>query len=52
MATRPKATIKDLYHSPEDGKAEVINGELISRAPTGFLPRPRSGHPLPEPARI
>jgi hypothetical protein len=30
MATRPKATIKDLYRLPEDGKAEIVNGELIS----------------------
>jgi Uma2 family endonuclease len=42
MATRPKATIKDLYHLPEDGKAEIVNGELISRAPTGFLPGRRA----------
>jgi Uma2 family endonuclease len=43
MATRPKATIKDLYHLPEDGKAEIVNGELISRAPTGFLPGRAAG---------
>ena len=43
MATRPKATIKDLYHLPEDGKAEIVNGELISRAPTGFLPSRAAG---------
>ena len=28
MATRLKATIKDLYHLPEDGKAEIVNGQL------------------------
>ena len=43
MATRPKATIKDLYHLPEDGKAEIVNGELISRTPTGFLPGRTAG---------
>jgi hypothetical protein len=36
MATRPKATIKDLYHLPEDGKAEIVNGELISRSLSDF----------------
>src|SRR5919109_4159866 len=43
MATRPKATIKDLYHLPEDGKAEIVNGELIARAPIGFLPGRAAG---------
>ena len=43
MATRPKATIKDLYHLPEDGKAEIVNGELLSMAPTGFLPGRAAG---------
>jgi hypothetical protein len=43
MATRPKATIKDLYHLPKDGKAEIVNGELIARAPTGFLPGRAAG---------
>ena len=43
MATRPRATIKDLYRLPEDGKAEIVNGELISMAPTGFLPGRAAG---------
>ena len=32
------ATIEDLYHVPEQGKAEIVNGELIIMAPTGALP--------------
>ena len=38
MTTRAQATIEDLYHIPENGKAEIVEGELILMAPTGFLP--------------
>jgi Uma2 family endonuclease len=38
MATIPRATIDDLYRVPENGKAELVNGELVLMAPTGFLP--------------
>ena len=43
MLTNPKATIEDLYHVSENGKAELVDGELIRMAPTGFLPsRPQA----------
>ncbi len=32
------ATIEDLYHVPDTGKAEIVNGELIRMAPTGDDP--------------
>ena len=38
MATKTKATIEDLYHVPEDGKAELVHGELVIMGPTGGLP--------------
>jgi Uma2 family endonuclease len=38
MLTNPKATIEDLYHVSEHGKAELVDGKLIRMAPTGFLP--------------
>lgn len=38
MTTKTQATIEDLYHIPENRKAEIVNGELILMAPTGFLP--------------
>ena len=38
MTTRVQATIDDLYHVPENRKAEIVNGELVLMAPTGFLP--------------
>jgi Uma2 family endonuclease len=38
MSTKPKATIDDLYHIPDNGKAEIVNGELVVMEPTGFLP--------------
>ncbi|MEN3331249.1 MAG: hypothetical protein V7641_614 [Blastocatellia bacterium] len=38
MTTRTQATIEDLYDIPENGKAEIVNGELVFLAPTGFLP--------------
>ncbi|HXH10044.1 MAG TPA: Uma2 family endonuclease [Alphaproteobacteria bacterium] len=38
MATKHRATIEDLYHVPDHGKAEIVNGEVVRMAPTGFLP--------------
>lgn len=38
MTTKTRATIEDLYHVPENGKAEIVDGELILMAPTGFWP--------------
>ncbi|HKF56579.1 MAG TPA: Uma2 family endonuclease [Blastocatellia bacterium] len=38
MTTKARSTIEDLYHIPEDGKAELVNGEIICIPPTGELP--------------
>src|SRR5262250_507299 len=38
-----EATIEDLYNVPENGKAEIINGELIFMSPTGFWPSYAAG---------
>jgi Uma2 family endonuclease len=38
MSTKTEATIEDLYHVPEDGKAEIVDGELVRMSPTGFMP--------------
>ncbi len=38
MTIRAPATIDDLYHVPENGKAEIVNGELIRMPPTGRGP--------------
>lgn len=38
MSLKTTATIEDLYRVPENGKAELINGELVIMAATGFLP--------------
>jgi Uma2 family endonuclease len=37
MSTRTEATIEDLYGVPENGKAELVNGEIIGMPPTGGL---------------
>lgn len=37
-APRGSATIDDLYRVPENGKAEIVEGELVLMSPTGFLP--------------
>ncbi len=42
MGTKTQATIEDLYHVPENGKAEIVNGELVLMPPTGGVPG-RSG---------
>jgi Uma2 family endonuclease len=38
MSTNTKATIEDLYLVPDNGKAELVDGELLTMAPTGYLP--------------
>lgn len=38
MSTKTQATIEDLYHVPENGKAEIVNGELVLMPPTGEAP--------------
>ena len=41
MTVKTQATIEDLYHV--DGKAELVNGEIVLMPPTGFLPGRTSG---------
>jgi len=36
MTTKPRATVEDLYEA--QGKAELVNGELVHMSPTGDLP--------------
>ena len=38
MPIKTQATIEDLCHVPENGKAEIVNGELRLMSPTGDLP--------------
>jgi len=38
LKTTTPATVDDLYRVPEDGKAELVNGELVLMSPTGALP--------------
>jgi Uma2 family endonuclease len=38
MATKDRVTIEDLYNIPDNGKAEIINGELVLMTPTGGKP--------------
>jgi Uma2 family endonuclease len=38
MITKTEATIEDLHHLPNNGKAEIVDGELILMAPTGDEP--------------
>ena len=44
MSTRTRATIEDLYNIPENGKAEIINGEVVRIMPTGVKPGRASGN--------
>ena len=37
MGARREATVADLYHVPENGKAELVNGELVLMSPAGGL---------------
>ena len=42
MRPHAKATVEDLYRVPENGKAELVNGEIVLMSPTGGVPG-RSG---------
>ena len=41
MTTKPGATVEDLYEV--EGKAELVNGELVLMSPTGDLPNRAAG---------
>ncbi len=43
MSTRTEATIEDLYHTSWDGKAEIVDGEIVLMSPTGDLPSTAAG---------
>ena len=43
MSIRTEATIDDLYHVPDNGKAELVNGELVLMSPTGGVPGRAAG---------
>jgi Uma2 family endonuclease len=38
MGTRTQATIEDLYRLPENGKGEIIDGEIVQMPATGDSP--------------
>jgi Uma2 family endonuclease len=42
MSPRTRATLDDLYRVPENGKAELVGGEIVLMPPTGGIPG-RSG---------
>jgi Uma2 family endonuclease len=41
--TKIEATVDDLYRVPDNGKAELVNGELILMSPTGGVPGRAAG---------
>jgi Uma2 family endonuclease len=43
MSTKTQATVDDLYLVPENGKAEILNGELVLISPTGGVPGRAAG---------
>lgn len=43
MRPRARATLDDLYRVPENGKAELVNGEIVTMSPTGGVPGRASG---------
>jgi Uma2 family endonuclease len=43
MSTKAEATVDDLYRVPENGKAEIVNGELVLISPTGGVPGRAAG---------
>lgn len=43
MTTKHETTVGDLYRVPENGKAELVNGELVLMSPTGGVPGRTAG---------
>ena len=43
MSTKTEATVDDLYRVPENGKAEIVNGELVLMPPSGGVPGRAAG---------
>jgi Uma2 family endonuclease len=43
MPRKTRATVEDLYQVPDHGKAEIVDGEIVHMAPTGFLPNRAAG---------
>lgn len=43
MSSKTEATIDDLYRVAENGKAEIVNGELVLMSPTGGVPGRAAG---------
>jgi len=38
MSANVEATVEELYRVPENGKAEIVNGEIVLMPPTGDMP--------------
>ena len=43
MTTKTPATVDDLYRVPDNGKAELVNGEILLMSPTGGIPGRAAG---------
>jgi Uma2 family endonuclease len=43
MTTKAQSTIEDLYRLPDNGKAEIVNGEIVLMPPTGDMPSRAGG---------
>jgi Uma2 family endonuclease len=43
MSNIAAATVDDLYHIPENGKAEIVDGKIILFSPSGYMPAYASG---------
>jgi Uma2 family endonuclease len=43
MSTKANATIEDLYRLPDNGKAEIVDGEIVAMSPTGAAPNFAAG---------
>ena len=43
MTTKAPASIEDLYRVSENGKAEIVNGEIVRMSPTGDAPNYAAG---------
>jgi Uma2 family endonuclease len=43
MTIKARATIEDLYRVPENGKAEIVGGQILLMSPTGDYPARAGG---------
>lgn len=52
MTTKICAMVEDLYRIPDNGKAEIVNGDIVLTSPTGDMPGRAGGAIYASPTQV